>query len=258
MLVLLPPSEGKASPPRRGHPVYLTSLSFPELASTRQQVLDALTTLCGDEVKAREVLALSPGLADEVRRNRDLLATPALPAGRLYTGVLYDALGLDDLSPAAHRRAARSVLITSGLWGVLRIGDRIPPYRLSMAVSLPGIGPLGQVWRTPLAGVLPQAAGHGVVVDLRSATYAAAWRATGELADRTVGVRVLREQAGRRSVVSHMAKHTRGLVARLLLESQRPPTSVENVAEIVSQRWDVELPPLRRGRRTTMDVILRE
>ena len=47
MLVLLPPSEGKASidgtgRPRRGTPVRLETLSFPQLTTAREQVLDAL------------------------------------------------------------------------------------------------------------------------------------------------------------------------------------------------------------------------
>lgn len=42
---------------------------------------------------------------------------------RLYTGVLYDNLGLADLDPD---RVARSVLIFSGLWGALRVTDRVP------------------------------------------------------------------------------------------------------------------------------------
>ena len=71
--------------------------------------------------------------------------------------------------------------------------------------------------------MLAEAAGRGVVVDCRSSSYAAAWRPGPEVAARTVAVRVLREQDGARSVVSHMAKHTRGLVARALLQAPRAP-----------------------------------
>ncbi|CAM5544343.1 hypothetical protein SGLAM104S_07156 [Streptomyces glaucescens] len=121
MLVLLPPSEGKASS-GRGAPLKLESLSLPALAEARETVLGELVELCvGDEDKAREVLGLSEGLRGEVAKNVELRTAGARPAGEIYTGVLYDALDLATLDPAAQRRAARSLLVFSGLWGAVRV-----------------------------------------------------------------------------------------------------------------------------------------
>ena len=252
VLLLLPPSEGKAPAATRGRPVDLAALSFSELTSTREEVLDALVRLCGEEpVHAAHVLGLSAGLTHEVARNALLTHTPARTVATLYTGVLYDALGLATLDTAARRRAARSVVVVSGLWGALRLGDRVPPYRLSMGVKLPALGPLASVWRPALTEVLPHAAGRGVVVDLRSSTYAAAWRPSGPLADRTVAVRVLAERDGQRSVVSHMAKHTRGQVARQLLATGADPRTPAALADALDGAFEVELD----GR--TLDVIVR-
>src|SRR4051794_17916573 len=132
MLILLPPSEGKASA-GRGKPLELGALSLPELTAGREAVLDALVTLCADdEAKALEVLGLSPGLRGEVPRNAGLREAAAMPAGKVYTGVLYDALELDTLDAAARTRARRSLLIFSGLWGAVGVADRIPPYRCSI------------------------------------------------------------------------------------------------------------------------------
>ncbi|NEE58016.1 peroxide stress protein YaaA, partial [Streptomyces sp. SID8455] len=86
------------------------------------------------------------------------------PAGELYTGVLYDALDLASLDADARRRAAKSLLVFSGLWGAVRTGDRIPPYRCSMGVKLPGLGALGSYWRKPMEAVMPEAAGDGLVL----------------------------------------------------------------------------------------------
>lgn len=257
MLLLLPPSEGKAAAPRRARPLALDTLAFPELTATRAAVLDALGSLCADEVKAREILRLPPGLAAEVRRNRTLTTTPTLPAGQLYTGVLYGALGLATLDPAARRRANRSLVVVSALWGAVRPTDRIPPYRLSMDVTLPGIGPLAAAWRQPLSRVLPALAGRGMIVDLRSATYAAAWRPAADLTARTVAVRILREEHGVRSVVSHLAKHTRGEVARHLLEHGADLRTPQALARVVGARWPVELTvPAQSGRPARLDVVL--
>lgn len=117
MLVLLPPSEGKAAS-GRGAPLKLESLSLPGLTEARGAVLGELVELCaGDEEKAREVLGLSEGLRGEVGKNAELLSAGARPAGEIYTGVLYDSLGLASLDTAAKRRAGRQLLVFSGLWG---------------------------------------------------------------------------------------------------------------------------------------------
>ncbi|CAG7630001.1 peroxide stress protein YaaA [Actinacidiphila bryophytorum] len=227
MLVLLPPSEGKATAVR-GRPVALDGLSLPGLGAAREAVLDELVALCADdEDKAAEILGLSPGLRGEVARNAALRTAPAMPAGRLYTGVLYDALGLATLDTAAKRRAARSLLVFSGLWGAVRLGDRIPAYRCSMAVRLPAAGGLAAYWKPHLEPALAEVVGGGLVLDLRSSAYAGAWRAQGEVGARTATVRVLQvtvvDGVERRSVVSHFNKATKGRLVRALMTSGASP-----------------------------------
>ncbi|MGL5850812.1 MAG: YaaA family protein, partial [Phycicoccus sp.] len=165
--------------------------------------------------------------------NLDLGILPSAPAADVYAGVLYDALGLASMDAAARRRANRWVVVVSALHGALRLRDRIAPYRLSMDVTLPGVGPLGAAWRPVLAEVLPGAAGRGVVVDCRSASYGAAWRPAGDLARRWVQVRV--------PGTSHLAKHTRGLVARRLCVAGADVRSVPALAAAVGSAFDVEL-----------------
>lgn len=262
MLVLLPPSEGKAAG-GFGEPLDPQALSLPGLAPARAAVLEELVGLCaGDEVKAREVLGLSEGLRGEVAKNAGLLSAPARPAGEVYTGVLYDALGLADLPAGARARAERSLLVFSGLWGAVRIGDRIPSYRCSMGVKLPALGPLGAYWREPMAEVLPQAAGEGLVLDLRSAAYAAAWKPKGEVAGRTATVRVLHAQVvdgvEKRSVVSHFNKATKGrLVRDLLLAGAAPGSPAELVAVLRELGYAVEAQaPAKPAKAWSLDVVV--
>jgi cytoplasmic iron level regulating protein YaaA (DUF328/UPF0246 family) len=185
-----------------------------------------------------------------------LRGAPAQAAERIYTGVLYEALDLVGLPPAARARAGSSVLIVSALFGLLRPGDVIPAYRLSMDVDISRIGPLARVWRRVLDPVIVTAAGDGPIVDCRSATYAAAWKPSRDLAGRVVQVRVLQEVAGKRTIVSHMAKKTRGEVARLLLLSEGEISSVGDVAGVVGSAFTVELTPARPGVSRTLDVIV--
>ncbi|WP_328746859.1 peroxide stress protein YaaA [Streptomyces sp. NBC_00285] len=258
MLVLLPPSEGKASS-GRGAPLKLESLSLPELNESRESVLDALLELCaGDEEKAREVLGLSEGLRGEVAKNVELRTAGARPAGEIYTGVLYDALDLASLDAAAKRRAGRSLLVFSGLWGAVRVTDRIPSYRCSMGVKLPGLEALGTHWRTPMAGVVAEAAGNGLVLDLRSSAYAVAWKPKGEVAGRTATVRVL--HAPTRKVVSHFNKATKGRMVRSLLSAGMSPKGPAELVEALRELgYVVEAQtPAKAGQAWALDVLVDE
>lgn len=226
MQILLPPSEGKRAP-RRGKPLELATLSHPELSQARDAVLDALVAV-SHRPDAPGLLKVSAGLAETVAANTGLRSAPTAAAERVYTGVLYDALEPDTLEASAHRRMARRVLIFSALFGVLRPADRIPAYRLSGSVSLRRIGPVARFWRTHLEPVLRPT---GLVVDCRSASYAAMWPPP---SDQHLPVRVFREADGVRSVVSHMAKHSRGLVARALCEEASDPRRPAELVELLN------------------------
>ncbi|MEV6838646.1 peroxide stress protein YaaA [Streptomyces sp. NPDC051133] len=261
MLVLLPPSEGKASA-GEGAPLELSSLSLPGLTAAREAVLGELVELCAGDPdqneKAREVLGLSEGLRGEVAKNAGLRTAGARPAGEIYTGVLYDALGLASLDAAARRRAADSLLVFSGLWGAVGPADRIPSYRCSMGVKLPGLGALAGHWRAPMAEVLPEVAGEGLVLDLRSSAYAAAWRPKGEVAGRTATVRVL--HAPTRKVVSHFNKATKGRIVRSLLSAGTAPEDPAELVEALRELgYVVEAEaPGKAGKAWSLDVLVEE
>ncbi|WP_034088034.1 peroxide stress protein YaaA [Streptacidiphilus albus] len=263
MLVLLPPSEGKAAS-ESGAPLALDTLSLPGLSAARERAVAALIAVStGDPDTAAAVLGLTPGLRGELARNAVLRTAPALPAGELYTGVLYDALGLATLDAAAQARAEESLLVFSGLWGALRISDRVPPYRCSGGVKLPPLGALGGYWRGPLGEVLPVAAGDGLVLDLRSTAYAALWRPTGELASRTATVRVLHERVvggvSKRSVVSHFNKATKGRLVRDLLEDGAQPGSPAELVEALRElKYTVEAAEPAPGKPWALDVVVSE
>ncbi|MGB3828144.1 MAG: peroxide stress protein YaaA [Ornithinimicrobium sp.] len=233
MLILLPPSETKAIRVR-GAPLDLESLSSPGLLAARRAVIDALARVSADPDAARQ-LGVSPNLTAEIARNTRLETAPTLRAGEVYTGVLYDALDLAGLDPSARRRAARRIVIVSAVFGALRLTDRVPPYRLSMGVNLPGVGPLAGHWRAPLAQVMDGAASRGLIIDCRSSTYAAAWTPPpgSPAARRWVQIHV--------PGATHMAKQTRGLVARALCENPTNPTSPQGLVPLLKDRFDVSI-----------------
>jgi uncharacterized protein len=235
VLILLPPSEGKFAP-SEGEPVDLDSLAFgDELGERRQRLLDALERL-GTVATARALkqLDISKGQVGEIAVDAGLRSAPAAPAAAIYTGVLYDHLRL----PGLPARARRRVLIASALWGVVRPEDRIPCYRFSAKARLARIGAPSTYWRQALAAAMPDEPGD-LVVDMRSAAYAAAWkpkRAT------LLSVRAFSESGGKRKPVSHMAKAVRGDVARELLLAKKASADPEAAALIArAAGYEVEL-----------------
>lgn len=219
MIVLLAPSQGKAAP--HGPPLDLAALVFPELTAQRERL----------------IRRVDPGLRE----------APAGPAAAVYTGVLYQHLGLGSLTPAARRRADERLLVASALWGVVAIADRIPAYRLAMG-DVPG---LAGKWRPHLLRALPADA---FVLDLRSGAYAAAWAPS----DGTrVEVKAFTEAKGRRAPISHLAKAVRGEVARLVVQQRRAPETPEAVAEIVAQAGErIELtPPPKPAAPWTLSIV---
>lgn len=250
MLILLPPSEGKSGA-RRGRPLDLATLDFPTLTAPRERVLEALIDLCeGDPTVAATTLGLGPTQFDLVALNAALRTAPSQRADRVYTGVLYDALDLASLDTAAKRRATSRVAVTSSLFGLVRPADRIPAYRLSGDATLPGLGPVAGVWREHLGPVVTEAVGSGLLVDLRSGTYVSFWRPAGV---RSATVRVLHEHQGRRKVVSHFNKATKGRIVRALLEAGATPRTPVRLAEALRDLgWSVELDGDR------LDVVVSE
>lgn len=228
MLILLPPSEGKTAP-SDGPPLDLDILSFPSLSTVRDQVSRALVRLAGTR-RAAQVLGLGPTQADAIDTDARLFEVPCAPAGSVYTGVLFGELDLASLDAAATGRASRTVAVASALFGMVRVDDPIPAYRLSGTVTLPRLGPVASRWRPVLPGALEEATGGGLLVDLRSGTYVNLGKPTADLAPRTATVRVLHEQDGRRSVVSHFNKATKGRLVRALLVDGAEPSSVDELA----------------------------
>lgn len=223
MLILLPPSEGKAQP-APAPPLELDALAFPaELNPVRARLLRALA------------------------RTQPLAAAPAAPAAEVYTGVLYGRLDLPTIPEAD------GVLIASGLWGLVRPQDRIPHYKLPLDARVSRVrGTLSALWRAPVARALaPLDTPEELIVDCRSGGYAGVWRPQHAT---LLAVRAFRiGPDGARRPISHMAKASRGDVARALLTAGRPAATPAEVADLArAAGLDVELTD------ATLDVLERQ
>ena len=220
--------------PRRRPPLILLPPSEGKWAPARGKPIDLASLSFPGLTQLRDGL-----LDDELRQ------APTTTAARLYTGVLYAALDIATLP----RGAARNIVIVSPQFGALQPGDRVPAYKRGIDAAY---------WRGGLATALDEAAAGRLIVDCRSATYVAAWRpARGSGATR-VQLAVVEEVDGVRRVVSHMAKKTRGEVARHLLVSGQRPRTPAALADAVAERFTCELvPPARDGAPYVLTVVQR-
>ena len=228
VLVLLPPSEGKAVGVD-GPVLDFAELAFPALNRTRRSLVRELVQLAKREPAAlQKALGLSDRQRHELDRNALLLRAPTLPASELYTGIVYDNLSYSTLTGAGLTRAQESLVVASSLFGLLRPEDRVPSYRLSGGTTLPGLGGLAPIWRPVLEKELAK---QDFVVDLRSGAYVNLARLPGG-----VQVRVLRDEGGLRTVVSHDNKWTKGKLARALC--LHGASSVDEVAQVARDVCD--------------------
>jgi uncharacterized protein len=221
VLVLLPPSEGKIRG-GDGPPVDLATLSWPELTPIRSRVARTLVSVCqGNPARARARLGLSLALDDDRAANAELLASPTMPAGHRYCGVLHDALGYPTIPATARRRADQAVVVLSGLWGAIRPTDLLPAYRIGIATQLPRLGPLPSVWRKPLHLALDDLVVAEGAIDLRSTGYTQMYRPSPAAAPHLIDVKVTGPD-GKRAAASYQSKVAKGRLVREMLRSAAP------------------------------------
>ncbi|RJN31307.1 YaaA family protein [Nesterenkonia natronophila] len=249
---MLPPSEGKTPPANNQAEVLdVDSLTLPSLAPERRQVLQDLIS-ASERKDAQQLLRVGDKVMDEVAANQGLRQAPTAPAHQIYTGVLFDALATESLTTEQRKRAETTVMIFSGLFGVTGFTDRIPAYRCAIDVNLPKTGKLSSFWKERLAAPLKEQVQNQLVVDCRSASYARTFRPDPQ---QTLAVNSFTERDGRRTVVTHFAKAARGKLTGMLLRAASPPQTIDDVADIASQEWQVEVRPAAGNTPHQLDLI---
>ena len=150
------------------------------------------------------------------------------PAIQVYAGVLYAALGWEQLTAAQRKKGAESIAIISAKYGVLRPMDPIEPYKekienkkmaAQVALALDGLE-------------------AELIIDCRSSTYQTVWQSP---ADITVEIKVFTKIEGIKKVITHMSKKTRGEVTQHILKSATVPANPLELQAVVSEKFECHL-----------------
>jgi cytoplasmic iron level regulating protein YaaA (DUF328/UPF0246 family) len=256
-MILLPPSEGKTDAAGK-QKLDFKKLSFSQLTEQRKELATAVIAMAnGPVAKTRTALGISAKQDFEIQRDQNLLTAPTGPAWSVYTGVLYDAIGIDSLSAKAKSKFEAENFVVSALFGLIGITDRIPSYRLSGDTVVPKIGSLTKFWSDSVSQLIADQ--EQFVIDLRSGNYVRLGPTGKEIADQVVVPRIMQKMPkGAPKVVSHSNKATKGRLVRTLAESTKSVHSVEQLANLAAKvALDVEIvKPAKPGVPWGLDVIV--
>ncbi len=220
MLLLLPPSEGKATEAGE-QPSFRVARA--DDAAPVHGVLKQLAQLKPDERLKWYGVRQPEQAATWHEHNLAALDAPTLPAFARYTGVVYQHL--DARSLRAKKRLAQRVAIVSALFGLVPADAPLPRYKLPVNTWL------ARYWRPFNTERLTRLAGRQPVVDLLPQAYAKA-------IDTSAALRVdFKTEGGRRSA-GHFGKAIKGKFVRWVLENDvRDPGAFEGFRE-EGYTWD--------------------
>ena len=199
--------------------------SMPRFGPETDELVDAARDL--DAAALGKLMKISDKLA---QLNRDRFASfrpdPSPEDTRsaifAFNGDTYRGLEARSLEPDALEWGARHLRILSGLYGVLRPGDQIQPYRLEMGSRLRTARgrSLYDFWGDRIAKALnadAAEAGTDVLVNCASVEYFGAVDRDA-LTLRVITPVFMEDRPGGPKIVSFHAKRARGAMARFILE----------------------------------------
>ena len=234
-LILLPPSEGKASG-GDGSPLDFGSLSFGPLNPTRLRMAKALVQLSQRPRSSKKLLGVKgPALEKAMDDNASLEMAPTLPGIERYTGVMYDAIDNQSLDGGARETFGSTVIIMSGLFGMVRPFDMIPAYKLKMGARLLRNKTCAAVWKPLISKSLANVAQNGVIWDLLPNEHAAAWDpSTVPYKTRFTVKFVERASSGQLKTVTHLSKLLKGALVRHLVSNSAEAGTAESALQLAA------------------------
>ncbi len=226
-LILLPPSESKASGGDADQKNDYFAESLSELRASLSKLIQVWLRTASDAELSKVLKVRGPFLdrAKMAMRDHATGRELYLPAWQRYEGVVWSHFDPGTLSVSQRRR----VLIPSGLYGLNRADDCIGDYRLTMNVSVPGVGNIANFWRESVTRAL--ASTKRPIISLLPNEHLAAISND----DKTLLRRVTHisfVSANGEKAAGHDAKAVKGIFARAIVEK-----GVETISSFEWKGW---------------------
>lgn len=146
-------------------------------------------------------------------RSFDPLHSPTIKAIRLYTGLVYDQLKLDEYDEAQWAYLNDHVRILSAMYGLLHPQSQIWPYRLDYSMRLPALR-LKALWKDKIAGALAE---EDWIIDLSSQEFGSLLAKSSSKIHQVHFFEIIN---GKERIISANAKKVRGKMANFLIQNQ--------------------------------------
>ena len=153
------------------------------------------------------------------RYSHSILTKPTTKAILRYTGVAFDALDYKNMDKNQQQYCDENILLFSNLFGVVKANDKILDYKYKQGNSLPNIDTV-KYYKEHLKSTLDAYLGDEII-DLRASFYDKVYKPIAP----TITFKFLKDG----KVVSHWAKHYRGLVVKELAKA-----NIQNFAELMA------------------------
>ena len=223
MKILLAPAETK----REGgdhFPYKKENFEFTDIFTIRDNIVNKYV----DFIKMSSIEELSlwfglKNLKECTKYSQNILEKPTMKAILRYTGVAFDALDYENLELNSQKYCDENIILFSNLFGPLKASDLIPDYKYKQGASLLTIDVIKE-YKTNIKECLDKELSNEVV-DLRAGYYDKFYKPSASV----ITYKFLKEG----KVVSHWAKHYRGLVVKELAKN-----NIKNFEELMELKID--------------------
>ncbi len=243
MKILLAPAETKIDG-GENLPYCEENFYFKEIFTTRDKIVKEYEKL----LKNSSIEELSKwfglkNLKECEKYSSSILTKPTMKAIIRYTGVAFDALDYNSLNYSEQKYCDENIILFSNLFGPLRASDLIPDYKFKQGAVLETVNVIKE-YQKNIKDSLDNYLGDEII-DLRAGYYDKFYKPTAS----TITYKFLKDG----KVVSHWAKHYRGLVVRELAKA-----NIENFAELMNLEIDglqlVEIQEKKNIKTLIMDI----
>lgn len=222
MKILLAPAETK-NPGGTLESINKKNFIFESLFSKREFIFNAYE----EHIKqlSLEELSLWFGIKkmDDVKKYQESLKNkPSLKAIQRYNGIAFDAIEYSSLSKKEQLYIDNNVMLFSNLFGPLRAKDFIPDYKYKQGAKLPNLN-VEKFFMDTFSDALDDYLGDEIL-DLRAGYYEKFYKIKKA---NVITLKFIKEG----KVVSHWAKHYRGVVVKELAKN-----SIDSFSEFMSMQ----------------------